>query len=115
MSREQENPLIAERRRKLDALRAQRGAYPNDFRKNAQADELHGAYGDRDPERLENEPVRVAVAGRMMAKRVMGKASFSWPGIRCRLAFTSNSRPGISATSSAPRVRCSRPAPASFR
>jgi lysyl-tRNA synthetase class 2 len=76
MSREQENPLIAERRRKLDALRAQRGAYPNDFRKNAQADELHGAYGDRDPERLENEPVRVAVAGRMMAKRVMGKASF---------------------------------------
>ncbi len=76
MSREQENPLIAERRRKLDSIREERQAFPNDFRKDAQAEELHGAYGDWEPERLEKEPVRVAVAGRMMAKRVMGKASF---------------------------------------
>jgi len=76
MPREQENPLIAERRRKLDSIRGERHAFPNDFRKNAQAEELHGAYGDWDPERLEKEPVRVAVAGRIMAKRVMGKASF---------------------------------------
>ncbi len=76
MPREQENPLIAERRRKLDSIREERQAFPNDFRKNAQADELHGAYGEWEPERFEQEPVRVAVAGRMMAKRVMGKASF---------------------------------------
>ncbi len=76
MAKEEENPLIAERRRKLDALRAEGQAFPNDFRKNAQADELHGAFGDWDPERFETEEVRVAVAGRIMAKRVMGKASF---------------------------------------
>ncbi|MGD9292840.1 MAG: lysine--tRNA ligase [Gammaproteobacteria bacterium] len=76
MAKEEENPLVAERRRKLDALRAEGQAFPNDFRKNAQADELHGAFGDWDPERFETEEVRVAVAGRIMAKRVMGKASF---------------------------------------
>jgi lysyl-tRNA synthetase class 2 len=76
MAKEEENPLVAERRRKLDALRTEGQAFPNDFRKNAQADELHGAFGDWDPERFETEEVRVAVAGRIMAKRVMGKASF---------------------------------------
>ena len=76
MPKEQENPLIAERRRKLEALRTEGQAFPNDFRKNAQAEELHGAYGDWEPERFEDEAVKVAVAGRMMAKRVMGKASF---------------------------------------
>jgi len=76
MPRDQENPLIAERRRKLDAIRVERQAFPNDFRKDAQAEELQGAYGDWDPERFDREPVRVTVAGRMMAKRVMGKASF---------------------------------------
>jgi lysyl-tRNA synthetase class 2 len=76
MAKDEENPLVAERRRKLDALRAEGQAFPNDFRKNAQADELHGAFGDWDPERFETEEVRVAVAGRIMAKRVMGKASF---------------------------------------
>ena len=76
MSSETEHRLIAERRRKLDALRESGPAFPNDFRKDAQADELHGTYGDWSGERLEESGVVVAVAGRIMAKRVMGKASF---------------------------------------
>ena len=71
-----EHKLIAQRREVLASLRETGQAFPNDFRKNAQADELHGAFGDWDPERFETEEVRVAVAGRIMAKRVMGKASF---------------------------------------
>ena len=77
MSEQPENALIAERRRKLEALREAGEAYSNDFRRNALAEELHLAYGEMDAEALEREGVRVAVAGRMMAKRVMGKASFA--------------------------------------
>ncbi len=71
-----ENPLIAERRRKLDGLRESGCAFPNTFRRDAVAAELHGAYGHRDNESLEADPLIVHVAGRMMAKRVLGKASF---------------------------------------
>jgi lysyl-tRNA synthetase class 2 len=77
MSSDGEHRLIAERRRKLDDLRQQGPAFPNDFRKDAQAEELHGTYGDWSDERLEEAGVVVAVAGRIMAKRVMGKASFA--------------------------------------
>ncbi|MCC5795533.1 MAG: lysine--tRNA ligase [Chromatiales bacterium] len=68
--------LVAERRQKLDALREGGFAWPNDFRRTALAGQLHACYGAWTAERLEQEPVEVAVAGRMMAKRVMGKASF---------------------------------------
>jgi len=71
-----ENALIAERRRKLDALREQGNAFPNDFRRNALADELHQTYGRHEDEHLREETVEVSVSGRMMVKRVMGKASF---------------------------------------
>jgi len=71
-----ENKLIAERRGKLEALREHGNPFPNDFHRNALADELHHMYGAHDNETLEEEQVRVAVAGRMMVKRVMGKASF---------------------------------------
>ena len=71
-----ENKLIAERRGKLEALREHGNPFPNDFHRNALADELHHMYGAHDNETLEQEQVTVAVAGRMMAKRVMGKASF---------------------------------------
>ena len=71
-----ENKLIAERRRKLDGLREQGQAFPNDFRRNALAEELHLMYGPHENESLDREQVEVAVAGRMMVKRVMGKASF---------------------------------------
>ena len=75
-SRQDENKLIAERRRKLGALREQGTAYPNDFRRNATADELQQTFHEHDNETLQDEDIHVSVAGRMMAKRVMGKASF---------------------------------------
>lgn len=71
-----ENKLIAERRKKLDGLRETGSPFPNDFRRNALADELQGTYGGHDGEHLVEENVEVSVAGRMMVKRVMGKASF---------------------------------------
>jgi len=71
-----ENKLIAERRRKLDALRERGVAFPNDFRRNAIAAALHAGYGAHSAETLAEEAVAVAVAGRMLAKRIMGKTSF---------------------------------------
>jgi len=71
-----ENRLIAERRAKLEKLRAAGPAFPNDFRRDALADQLLTAYGERPPEWFDTHGIRVKVAGRMMAKRVMGKASF---------------------------------------
>ena len=71
-----ENKLIAERRKKLDALREGGNPYPNDFNRNALADELQHMYGAHENESLESENIEVSVAGRMMVKRVMGKASF---------------------------------------
>lgn len=71
-----ENKLIAERRAKLDKLRSG-NAFPNDFRRDALADQLLTAYGERATEWFEQHPVRVKVGGRMVAKRVMGKASFA--------------------------------------
>jgi lysyl-tRNA synthetase, class II len=76
MSEQPEHALVAERRRKLEAQRAAGEAYANDFRRNALAGDLQTAFGGLEGEALERDPVRVAVAGRMMAKRVMGKASF---------------------------------------
>jgi lysyl-tRNA synthetase class 2 len=77
MSEQDEHKLIAERRRKLAALREEGAAYPNDFRRDAVAAELHAEYSDKDDAYFEQNPVRVKVAGRMMGKRVMGKASFA--------------------------------------
>ena len=77
MSEQPEHALIAERRRKLEAQREAGQAFPNDFRRNAQADDLQLAFGALDGETLEREGIPVTVAGRMMAKRVMGKASFA--------------------------------------
>ena len=72
-----ENKLIAERRRKLKCLREQGIAFPNDFRRDALAAQLLSTYEDRDAAWFEANPVRVRVGGRMMFKRVMGKASFA--------------------------------------
>jgi lysyl-tRNA synthetase class 2 len=74
--KQNENKLIAERRAKLAALREQGDAYPNDFRRNAIAEELHQTFHEHDKDALDDEHIEVAVCGRMMAKRVMGKASF---------------------------------------
>lgn len=74
---QEENKLIAERRDKLNVLREKGNAFPNDFRRNVMASELHAEYGEKPREYFEENDIRVAVAGRQMAKRVMGKASFS--------------------------------------
>jgi len=72
-----ENRLIAERREKLGELRSRGNAFPNDFRRDAVAGELHAGYDGHTHESLEQERRVVHVAGRMMAKRVMGKVSFA--------------------------------------
>ena len=72
-----ENKIIAERRAKLRALRERGQAYPNDFRRDALAGPLHEVHDGKANEALEAAPLAVTVAGRMMLKRVMGKASFA--------------------------------------
>ena len=71
-----ENRLIAERRHKLDALRETGQAFPNDFRKDTTAGALHGRFDDCDAEELAQIKEEFSLAGRMMAKRVMGKIAF---------------------------------------
>jgi lysyl-tRNA synthetase class 2 len=72
-----DNHLIAERRAKLAQLRERGSVFPNDFRRSALAGELIAAHGETSAESLDAQAVAVSVAGRMRAKRVMGKASFA--------------------------------------
>lgn len=72
-----ENRLIAQRREKLAELRQQGNAFPNDFRRNVMNAELAVEYQDTSAEELKEQPRRVKIAGRLMTKRVMGKASFA--------------------------------------
>jgi lysyl-tRNA synthetase class 2 len=72
-----ENQIIAERRTKLAAIREAGVAFPNDFERHDYAGKLAAAHGDKTREALEAEAVQVQLAGRMMLKRVMGKASFA--------------------------------------
>ena len=72
-----ENQIIAERRAKLRDLRAVGNAFPNDFRRSHLAADLHRDHGAKSNEELEPVEIKVMVAGRMMLKRVMGKASFA--------------------------------------
>ena len=73
-----ENKLIAERREKLAAIRAQGGvAFPNDFKPTHRAAALHAEHDATEATALEAADVKVSVAGRMMLKRVMGKACFA--------------------------------------
>ena len=76
-AQQDEHRLISERREKLKQLRAEGVAFPNDFRRDVVAGELHAEYGDKPTEYFESNPHRVKVAGRMMAKRIMGKVSFT--------------------------------------
>jgi lysyl-tRNA synthetase class 2 len=77
-----ENQLIAERREKLKAIRASQQAggpvaFPNDFKPQDHADALLQVHGGKDAEALAAEGKQATVAGRLMLKRVMGKASFA--------------------------------------
>lgn len=71
-----ENEQIAQRKSKLKALRIKGNAYPNDFRRNTLADTLHVLYNIEDAESLRAKNIEVKIAGRIMTRRVMGKASF---------------------------------------
>ncbi len=72
-----ENKLIAERKQKLSEMREQGNAFPNDFRRDAYAADLQTRFAEPDNEALEADKQYFSLAGRIMLKRVMGKASFT--------------------------------------
>ncbi|MDP2808999.1 MAG: lysine--tRNA ligase [Rhodocyclaceae bacterium] len=76
IQQQDENHIIAERREKLKKWRESGAAWPNDFRRENTAGKLDEVHGARTREELEGLPIGVKVAGRVMLKRVMGKASF---------------------------------------
>ena len=71
------NKIVEERRTKLTTIRKAGVAFPNDFDRKNLACELHDEFTGKTHEELEAAQISVAVAGRMMLKRVMGKASFA--------------------------------------
>lgn len=77
LSAADENSIMAERRAKLAAIREKGIAFPNDFQPKNKAADLHKQYDEHLNESLEPAAIQVSVAGRMMLKRVMGKASFA--------------------------------------
>jgi lysyl-tRNA synthetase class 2 len=74
---EDENQIIAERRAKLNAIRTKGIAYPNDFVRKDMAQPLKARYAIVEKDTLDTQMVSATLAGRMMLKRVMGKASFA--------------------------------------
>ena len=70
------NDELRNRREKLVALRQQGVAFPNDFRRDHTSDQLHEEFDAKDNQELESLNIEVSVAGRMMTRRIMGKASF---------------------------------------
>ena len=73
-----ENAIIAERRSKLNELRKSGIAFPNKFTPKNYSSDLHDSFDKDDKETLQNRNIDgVTIAGRMMLKRVMGKASFA--------------------------------------
>ena len=70
------NELIKQRRSKLADLRQKTKAYPNDFKRNAFASNLHEKFSQKTEAELDAEPLIFKLAGRMMIRRLMGKASF---------------------------------------
>ena len=76
MSDQDEQEQIKRRRAKLEQSRQEGRVFPTDFRRDVMVGELHAEYGSKDAETLEAQALRVKIAGRMMTRRVMGKASF---------------------------------------
>ena len=68
---------VAQRRAKLQTIRESGNPFPNDFRRDVEAAELHGQHDSADPEGLESQQIEVCIAGRLMTRRVMGKAGFA--------------------------------------
>lgn len=71
------NDQIAQRRAKLNALREKGLPYPNDFQRDVLTEELRQRFSGESEETLSEKKVRVSIAGRMMTRRLMGKASFA--------------------------------------
>src|SRR5438105_11752998 len=71
------NAILEERRQKLAALRETGNAFPNDFNRTNLATDLHAKYDALENDELQAAAIEVAVAGRMVLKRVMGKACFA--------------------------------------
>ncbi|WP_213996616.1 lysine--tRNA ligase [Arsukibacterium sp.] len=71
------NKLIAERKHKLAALRADGFMFPNDFRRDSISSELIAKYDHLSKEELEAQKITVSLGGRIMTRRIMGKASFT--------------------------------------
>ncbi len=118
------NNELKTRREKLANLREQ-GLPSNDFRRDHTSDQLHAEFDGKENEELEALNIEVAVAGRMMTRRIMGKASFVTlqdVGGRIQLYVARDDLPegvyneqfknGTSVTSSARKVNCSKPKPA---
>ena len=110
------NNELKTRREKLAALREQGVAFPNDFRRDHTSDQLHAEFDGKENDELTSLNVEVAVAGRMMTRRIMGKASFVTlqdVGGRIQLYVARDDlAEGILATSSPPAVSCLKPRPA---
>lgn len=77
MKEQDENNLFEVRKEKLNKLRKQGQDYPNSFRRNELANELIKEFSDLSKDDLESKSISVKVAGRIMLRRLMGKASFT--------------------------------------
>lgn len=115
------NNEMKARREKLAALREQGIPFPNDFRRDRTSDQLHAEFDAKEAEELEALNIEVSVAGRMMTRRIMGKASFVTlqdVGGRIQLYVARDDLPegvyndqfknGILAISSARKASCSK-------
>ena len=73
----EENDQVLQRKEKLEVLRGDGNAYPNDFRRDTDTREIRRNFAHIDEQTLSATPTRVTVAGRVMTRRVMGKAGFA--------------------------------------
>lgn len=74
---ETDSEQVAQRRAKLSTLREAGNPFPNDFRRDSEAARLLEKFGNEENDALEANPVEVRIAGRLMTRRVMGKAAFA--------------------------------------
>ncbi len=72
-----ENEQIIARQTKLKTLREIGNAYPNDFKRENLAQTIHGQYDQFNNDELTAKNSRVKIAGRILTRRIMGKASFA--------------------------------------
>ncbi|MCP4008388.1 MAG: lysine--tRNA ligase, partial [Proteobacteria bacterium] len=72
MSTPEENDQLAQRLSKLDEIKAERNAYPNDFKREQDLGDLADLHGSTTKETLAEKNVSVSVAGRIMTRRMMG-------------------------------------------